>query len=355
MDAGLAAGRDLGHASPPGCAGDYISLSLTDGFDTVSLGRAATTASSMEIVVPFFPSTHLKVRVAYVVPCGEPVARFDASDATFTIDAPTPTVAMQTPSAGPPWPVGSWQLVSWTGPELPSGSCEYRSSALYAAWGTAREPIATPAFGQRSFLWKVPNRPGESVRFGVAINARCGAIDYALSDWTDPVPIGVAAVQPPELPDFDADGNPDILWHHQGNGEPYAWLMEGTVAARGTFLDPRAFTDTQWQMRALADLDADGDADVLWHHQGTGDLAVTDLNGDGRADLLWHHQGRASCTSGRCRAPRRRGSRPRPPLVLGHAVADPRGWPTSTATASPTSCGTTRRPANSCTSGCSMG
>jgi hypothetical protein len=309
-----------GHSiSSTGCPGDYISLSLTDGFDSVSLGRAATTVSYLEVVVPFFPSTHLKVRVAYVVPCGEPVERFDASDATFTIDAPTPTVAMQTPSAGLPWPVGSWQLVSWTGPELPFGSCEYRSSALYAAWGTARETIATPAFGQRSFLWKVPNRPGESVRFGVAINARCGSIDYALSDWTDPVPIGVAAVRPPELPDFDADGNPDILWHHQENGELYAWLMEGTVAARGTFLDPRAFTDTQWQMRALADFDADGDADVLWHHQGTGELyvwfldgavttdgayldpprfadtqwqirGVADFDGDGQPDVLWHHQ-----------------------------------------------------------------
>jgi hypothetical protein len=86
------------------------------------------------------------------------------------------------------------------------------------------------------------------VRFGVAINARCGSIDYAPSDWTDPIPIGVAAVRPPELPDFDADGNPDILWHHQVTGELYVWLLDGLTVRDGTFLTPAAFADTRWQI-----------------------------------------------------------------------------------------------------------
>ena len=122
------------------------------------------------------------------------------------------------------------------------------------------------------------------------------------------------------LADFDGDGATDVLWHHQGTGELYVWFMSGTVAARGAYLTPARFTDTGWQIRATTDFDGDGDPDILWHHQGTGDLyvwlmdgtvaadgayltpsrfadtrwqirAVADWNGDGETDLLWHHQG----------------------------------------------------------------
>ena len=119
--------------------------------------------------------------------------------------------------------------------------------------------------------------------------------------------------------DVDGDGTPDILWRNQQTGDLYAWLMNGTVATAGRYLNPARFADTRWQIRALADLNGDGQVDVLWHNQATGDLyvwfmrqtvvewgsyltarsfsdtrwrirRVADFNGDGQPDILWHHQ-----------------------------------------------------------------
>lgn len=119
--------------------------------------------------------------------------------------------------------------------------------------------------------------------------------------------------------DFTGDGQNDLLWHHQGTGELYVWTMNGATQTGGAYLSP-ARVDTQWQVRGLADFSGDGRTDVLWQHQGAGDLylwtmngttqtggaylsparvsdtqwrvvGVGDFNGDGKADLVWHHQG----------------------------------------------------------------
>ena len=120
--------------------------------------------------------------------------------------------------------------------------------------------------------------------------------------------------------DLNGDGHPDILWHHQGRGDLYVWFMNGLVVNSGSYLTPARFADTRWQIRGLDDFDGDGLADILWHHQGRGDLyvwymsglvarggsyltpsrfsdtrwkivRVSDFDGDGDADILWHHQG----------------------------------------------------------------
>ena len=122
--------------------------------------------------------------------------------------------------------------------------------------------------------------------------------------------------------DFDRDGNQDILWHHQGTGDLYVWRLgglKGVVVQGGSYLNPSRFADTLWQIRAVIDFTKDGKPDLLWHHQGNGDLylwamdgyavkwgsyltpsrfadtrwqirRVADFNADGQLDLLWHHQ-----------------------------------------------------------------
>jgi len=117
--------------------------------------------------------------------------------------------------------------------------------------------------------------------------------------------------------DFNGDGKPDILWHHQTTGQLTAWLMDGTTQSSASFLTPSSVNPV-WQVRGIGDLDGDGKNDLLWHNQSTGALYVwlmngtvqssgafltpasvnpvwqvqglADFNSDGKPDILWRHK-----------------------------------------------------------------
>jgi hypothetical protein len=142
------------------------------------------------------------------------------------------------------------------------------------------------------------------------------------------VPVGGSLLSPatPPVPgwevrgaaDFDGDGGPDILWNDPATRELHVWLMDGLRLRQSVKLGLGSFADTSWQVRGLADLNADGRPDVLWHNQSTGELyvwlmnglvlgsegflspytsgntrwrlaQVADFDGDRNPDLLWHH------------------------------------------------------------------
>jgi hypothetical protein len=116
--------------------------------------------------------------------------------------------------------------------------------------------------------------------------------------------------------DFNGDGKPDILWHHQLRGEVYVWFMDGA-----NFLADKLVRtindDLKWKIVGVGDFNGDGKPDILWHHQQRGDVyvwfmdgatflydkyirtvpeiewqveALGDYNGDGKVDILWRNQ-----------------------------------------------------------------
>ena len=165
--------------------------------------------------------------------------------------------------------------------------------------------------------------------------------------------------------DFNGDGKSDILW--QGSdGTPALWLMNGlTVLSNspaGSF-NP----GPSWQIKDTGDFNGDGKSDILWqnddgtaaiwlmngstvlsnsavgpfnpgptwHIKGTGDF-----NGDGKSDILWQGQRRhrGGLADGRHHRHVRRCRR----LAIRDRPGRSRAPATSTATASPTSCGRAR-------------
>ena len=81
------------------------------------------------------------------------------------------------------------------------------------------------------------------------------------------------------LADFSGDGKADVLWHHQGTGDLYVWYLNGTVTTGGSYLTPKSFADTTWKIVLVADFNADGKPDLLWHNQATGYLYAWVLDG----------------------------------------------------------------------------
>jgi subtilisin len=119
--------------------------------------------------------------------------------------------------------------------------------------------------------------------------------------------------------DLDADGNIDLVWQNVADGRVSAWLMNGLTIRDGSLLSIPQVPDTEWRIRAVGDVNGDGKADLIWQHDGNGEVSVwlmnglnviegallsppqvTDLNwkivgaadfdGNGTRDLVWQHE-----------------------------------------------------------------
>ena len=126
--------------------------------------------------------------------------------------------------------------------------------------------------------------------------------------------------------DFNKDGNADILWYNNSTGETQIWFMNGPrVASRATVLGDNGeptFIGPPFSIVGVGDFSKDGNADILWYNNSTGEtqiwfmngprvasratvlgengeptfigppfsiVGVGDFNGDGKADILWHN------------------------------------------------------------------
>jgi hypothetical protein len=117
--------------------------------------------------------------------------------------------------------------------------------------------------------------------------------------------------------DFNGDGQDDLLWQHRVTGSLTVWLMNGTRFVRQVNPSIAQVSDANWKIVGTGDMDGDAMADILWHHQQSGQVVVWLMNGttyrdgrnlggvadtnwklvstgdmdrDGHLDLVWHHQ-----------------------------------------------------------------
>src|SRR6266511_4014821 len=118
--------------------------------------------------------------------------------------------------------------------------------------------------------------------------------------------------------DFNGDGDSDVLWRQDGSGQIYVWEMNGQqVQTEGAVA--HAFVTDDWHVQGIGDFNGDGNSDVLWRQDGSGQVyiwemngqqvqaggavahapvttdwhvqGVRDFNGDGNSDVLWRQDG----------------------------------------------------------------
>jgi Ca2+-binding RTX toxin-like protein len=79
--------------------------------------------------------------------------------------------------------------------------------------------------------------------------------------------------------DLDGNGSVDIIFQHD-EGHLAAWYMSGTTRLGDPgFLSPMRTPSAAWRVRAVGDIDHDGDADLVIQNMETGELAVYIMSG----------------------------------------------------------------------------
>jgi hypothetical protein len=114
--------------------------------------------------------------------------------------------------------------------------------------------------------------------------------------------------------DVDRDGVADLIWHNASAGKANCWLLnaDGTKRSGGTIGDVAA----GWTLAGVGDVDGDGSADLIWYNAALGKanywflnaggtkrsggtiatdlstgwlpIGAADIDGDGNADMLWY-------------------------------------------------------------------
>jgi hypothetical protein len=74
----------------------------------------------------------------------------------------------------------------------------------------------------------------------------------------------------------------EIFWHHDQTGETQIWFMnEHQLVSRATVVDEAGqpiFIGPPFRIVGVADLNADGHADIVWHHDDTGETQIWFMN-----------------------------------------------------------------------------
>jgi VCBS repeat protein len=78
--------------------------------------------------------------------------------------------------------------------------------------------------------------------------------------------------------DFDGDGKDDLVWRNTTSGVLSIWFMNGVTRSSGSTVAVSQ-PDPAWQVVALADMNANGQADIVWQNQTSGQLVTWFMNG----------------------------------------------------------------------------
>ncbi len=118
--------------------------------------------------------------------------------------------------------------------------------------------------------------------------------------------------------DMNGDGVPDLIFHNASTGRAVIWYLDAGGERIGSASVVDANVSTAWQIVGVADMNGDGNPDLVWHNAATGRalywvldndgvyvstvniletaiatswrvVGITDINGDSNPDIIWHH------------------------------------------------------------------
>ena len=80
--------------------------------------------------------------------------------------------------------------------------------------------------------------------------------------------------------DVDGDGRSDVVWFAAASGTVAAWLMADAGTVRRVAYPASVGASAPWSMLGCADVDGDGIDDVVWRHEGSGQVLAWLMRND---------------------------------------------------------------------------
>ena len=97
--------------------------------------------------------------------------------------------------------------------------------------------------------------------------------------------------------DLDADGQADIVWQNIKTGTVAAWTMSAERMKESLLTSPAGVSDTAWRIAGSGDFNGDSKPDLVWQNRTHGWLAVWLMNGLQLIDSASLSPGQVSDTS----------------------------------------------------------
>jgi hypothetical protein len=86
--------------------------------------------------------------------------------------------------------------------------------------------------------------------------------------------------------DFNGDSKPDLVWQHT-SGWVSVWYMNGRNLVGAVYMNPAQVDDTNWKIRAVIDINADGKTDLIWQHMSGGWLSAWLMDGINATNMVF--------------------------------------------------------------------
>jgi uncharacterized repeat protein (TIGR01451 family) len=258
---------------------------------TLTIGGQTFTVTQAGVALLSVTSTH-----AGNFTQGESNASYTVTVSDSALAGPTAGTVTVTDTLPTGMTLASMTGTGWT---CASNSC-CRNDALNPGAGYPAITVTV------NVAWNAPAQVTNQVSVSGGGSASAGG--------NDPTIIGV----PAGTYDFEGNGQPDLVWQNDTTGQLTVWYMGGAQGATFQGWNYLSGPVPGWKVVGTADFNGDGQPDLVWQNETTGELtvwymggeqgntflgwnylsgpvagwtvvAVADFNGDGHPDLVWQN------------------------------------------------------------------
>ncbi len=194
----------------------------------------------------------------------------DTSNGTFTIE-PTPFITVTSPNGSECWRQGTAHNITWD-----SGSISGDVTVYLLKNGSQVLQIGTAAASSGTLQWNISAGRTPGTDYTVKV-IQGGVFDTSDADF-------LVASSSHCTPDFNGDGDPDLLLRNYNHGSNQVWYMNGPTKTGSAAI--ASIANVNWRFQVTGDFNNDGKPDIVLRNFQYGTNQIWFMNGATRTGTV---------------------------------------------------------------------